>query len=133
MKYLGSCLCGNIKFEIHGTFESFYLCHCKSCQKDTGSAHAANIFSSNAELIWLQGQDKVKTFNYNNSGHIKSFCPNCGSALPNLQMEGELVVTPAGSLDSTLQIKPTGHIYLEEKADWDKELNKVPQFGTLPD
>ncbi|MBB6481781.1 GFA family protein [Spirochaeta isovalerica] len=133
MKYSGSCLCGNIKFEIHGTFESFFFCHCKSCRKDTGSAHGANLFSSRAELKWLKGEKEVKTFDYENSGHIKSFCPNCGSALPNLQMENKLVVVPAGSLDSDVDIKPTGHIYLEEKANWDENLERVPQFQTLPE
>ena len=42
--YSGSCLCGEIRFEIEGEFELFYLCHCEYCRKDTGSAHAANLF-----------------------------------------------------------------------------------------
>jgi len=40
----GSCLCKKINFEIEGEFDSFYLCHCGRCRKDTGSAHAANFF-----------------------------------------------------------------------------------------
>ena len=133
MKYKGSCLCGNITFEINGTFENFFFCHCKSCRKDTGSAHAANLFSTNAELKWITGEKEVKTFNYKDSGHIKSFCPNCGSALPNLQMNDTLVVVPAGSLDADIEIIPTGHIYLNEKANWDKDLELVPHYDTLPE
>ncbi|MCI3132528.1 GFA family protein [Phenylobacterium aquaticum] len=53
----GSCLCGGIAFEISGPFEAFFLCHCSRCRKDTGSAHAANLFSSTAKLTWLSGQD----------------------------------------------------------------------------
>ncbi|MFN3455173.1 MAG: GFA family protein, partial [Pseudobdellovibrio sp.] len=45
--YLGSCLCGQVEFKIQGVLESFFLCHCKYCQKDTGSAHSANLFSTN--------------------------------------------------------------------------------------
>ncbi|WP_027398457.1 GFA family protein [Anaerovorax odorimutans] len=130
MKYKGSCLCGEITFEIEGEFESFYLCHCERCQKDTGSAHAANLFSSKAKLKWLSGKNKVKTFNFD--GHIKSFCPNCGSALPNFQFDGKLLVVPAGSLDSDIYLRPQGHIYFANKANWDKELEKVPQFDQLP-
>jgi hypothetical protein len=132
VKYTGSCLCGNIQFEIHGTFEKFFLCHCKSCRKDTGSAHAANLFSADAQLKWLKGEHEVKTFNYNNSGHIKSFCPECGSTLPNLQMNTKMLVVPAGSLDSNIEITPTAHIYMEEKANWDANLEKVPKYDTLP-
>ena len=132
LKYSGSCLCGKIQFEINGTFENFFFCHCKSCRKDTGSAHAANLFSSDANLKWLKGENEVKTFNFNNSGHIKSFCPNCGSALPNLQMNNKMVVVPAGSLDSNIEILPTAHIFMKEKANLDDRLEKVPKYQTIP-
>ena len=132
MNYFGSCLCGKIKYELIGKFDSFFFCHCKSCRKDTGSAHASNLFSSTAKLNWLSGETEVKTFDFNNSGHIKSFCPNCGSALPNIQMDGKMIVVPAGSLDSDIDVEPTGHIYLSEKANWDEGLERFPHFDTLP-
>lgn len=133
MKHSGSCLCGSIKYEITGDFENFFFCHCKYCRKDTGSAHAANLFSSTATLKWVKGEEKVQAYNHNNSGHIKSFCPICSSALPNLQMEGKLLVVPAGSLDTDIKIIPTGHIYLNEKANWDHNLEKIPHFQELPE
>lgn len=132
MIYTGSCLCGEVTFEIEGDFENFYLCHCERCRKDTGSAHAANLFSSTAKLRWLSGKEKSKTFNFRSEGHIKSFCTNCGSALPNIQMDGELLVVPAGSIDSNINIKPQGHIYYASKANWDTELEEVPKFEELP-
>jgi hypothetical protein len=132
MKYLGSCLCGEVTYEIEGDFENFYLCHCERCRKDTGSAYAANLFSSTAKLRWLSGQEKSKTFNFRSEGHIKSFCTNCGSALPNIQMNGKLLVVPAGSIDSDINIRPQGHIYYASKANWDTELEKVPKFEELP-
>lgn len=131
MKYLGSCLCGEIKFEIEGEFENFFLCHCERCRKDTGSAHAANLFSSTAKLKWLTGEVKVKTFNYNSEGHIKSFCSNCGSALPNIQFEGKLLVVPAGSIDIDINMKPQGHIFCANKANWDNDLEHLPKFQEL--
>ncbi|MCD4713498.1 MAG: GFA family protein [Clostridiales bacterium] len=132
MKYLGSCLCGEVTFEIEGNFDNFYLCHCERCRKDTGSAHAANLFSSTAKLKWLSGQEKSKTFNFRSEGHIKSFCTICGSALPNIQMDGKLLVVPAGSIDSDIDIKPQGHIYYANKANWDTELEKVSKYKELP-
>jgi hypothetical protein len=61
-EYSGSCLCEQIKYEVEGSFESFFLCHCKYCQKDTGSAHSANLFSATAKLKWILGEDKIKKF-----------------------------------------------------------------------
>ncbi|WP_417502151.1 GFA family protein [Marinobacter sp.] len=60
--YVGSCLCGTVNFEIKGSFDSFYLCHCQRCQKDTGSAHAANLFSQSAKLVWRSGAEAVTSY-----------------------------------------------------------------------
>jgi len=131
-KNIGSCLCKKINFEIEGDFESFYLCHCNRCQKDTGSAHAANLFSTTAKLNWISGPENIKTFNLPSTKHIKSFCSTCGSAMPNIQMEGKLLMVPAGSLDESFSMKPTAHIFVSDKASWDENLERVPTFEKLP-
>ncbi len=132
MKYTGSCLCGKVTFEIEGDFEHFYLCHCDRCRKDTGSAHAANLFSATAKLRWKSGEDKVRVFDDRYEGHIKSFCTNCGSALPNIQFDGKLLVVPAGCIDSAFDIRPDGHIYCAHRAKWDHDLGKIPMYDELP-
>ena len=127
----GSCLCGTVKYEIEGDFESFYLCHCRHCQKDTGSAHAANLFSQSAELTWLAGADAVTSFTLPGTRHNKSFCKLCGSALPDTQIAGLLVV-PAGGLDTEISLSPTAHIFLSSKAAWEEASAGVPEFEGLP-
>ncbi len=129
----GSCLCGAVHFEIRGDFERFYLCHCQHCQKDTGAAHAANLFSTSATLHWLSGEDLVKSFTVTGSRHMKSFCSTCGSALPSRQQEGQLLVVPAGSLDSELSIRPLAHLFVASKAQWEQGLTDIPQFEKLPE
>jgi hypothetical protein len=131
--YSGSCLCGQVKFQIEGEFQNFYLCHCKHCQKDTGSAHAANLFSTTAKLLWLQGDDKVKIFNLPGTRHVKSFCLECSSAMPNLQMDGQLLVVPAGSLDQVIEKRPQAHLFCSSKASWDNDLDLIKQFNTFPE
>jgi hypothetical protein len=129
-RHHGSCLCGDVRFEIEGNFEAFYLCHCEYCQKDTGSAHAANLFSSSARLLWISGEDKVKSFRLPSTRHSKGFCITCGSALPNLQ--GDLLEVPAGSLDSTLAMRPNAHLFIMSKAQWDQDLESVPMMEKFP-
>lgn len=131
-KYSGSCLCGEVRFEIEGTFERFYLCHCEYCRKDTGSAHAANLFSSTARLKWVSGEDKVRLFNLPSTRHTKCFCSICGSALPCMQMNGELLAVPAGSLDSDVSVRPNAHIFVSSKAGWDEALDEIPMIAKLP-
>ena len=132
IRYAGSCLCGEVRFEIEGEFERFYLCHCEYCRKDTGSAHAANLFSSAAALHWVSGEDKVRQFNLPATRHNKCFCSTCGSALPMMQMNGQLLVVPAGSLDSEVLIRPNAHIFVSSKARWDDSLEKVPTAERFP-
>jgi hypothetical protein len=128
----GSCLCGTVKFEIEGSFDSFYLCHCQYCQKDTGSAHAANLFSQSATLRWLSGADAVQQFTLAGTRHSRSFCQLCGSALPGIQAFGLLVV-PAGSLDTDVVMLPTAHLFMSSKAPWDDDLGGLPAFDGLPE
>jgi hypothetical protein len=132
MKHSGSCLCGAVKYEAVGNIEHFYLCHCKYCQKDTGSAHAANLFIPEGKLKWLEGEKHVRRFELEKSGHIKAFCSICGSALPNEQMDGALIVIPAGSLDSDILKRPDAHIFVSSSATWDTSLEKVRRFDELP-
>ena len=130
--YSGSCLCGAVHFEIAGEFESFFLCHCEYCRKDTGSAHAANLFSSTATLKWTAGEERVTQFQLPGTLHARSFCSTCGSALPKLQMDGKLLAVPAGSLNDAVRTKPTAHIFVASRASWDHALEKVPAFERLP-
>jgi hypothetical protein len=46
-----------------------------------------------------------------------------------MQMNGQLLVVPAGSLNSEIPIKPDGHIFVSSKACWDEALEKVPAFA----
>ena len=131
-KHSGSCLCGVVRYEVTGNFERFFLCHCKYCQKDTGSAHAANLFSSTATLNWLTGQDKVVTFNLPSTRHSRSFCSVCGSAVPTQQIANGLLVVPAGSLDSNLTNKPNAHLFVSSRASWDHELEQVFCYEGFP-
>lgn len=131
-KHIGSCLCGRIKFEVKGNFETFYMCHCKHCQKDTGSAYAANLFSTSAKLTWLCDTDDIKTFNLPSTRHTRSFCAHCGSAVASLQMEGALLVVPAGSFDTEIEISPTAHIFCASKACWEDKSQNLQRFDKYP-
>lgn len=132
MKRSGLCQCGKVNFEVVGEFESFFLCHCKYCQKDTGSAFAANLFSTKSTIKWLHGKELIRTFNIPNTRHVKSFCGNCGSALPSIQDEGKLLVVPAGCLEEAIDLRPNAHLFTDSKAAWEDNLDSLPEFAGLP-
>lgn len=126
----GSCLCSAVTFEVSGKIDAFFLCHCSRCRKDTGSAHASNLFAADATLTWLTGGNQVRTFRLPDTRHAKSFCSVCGSALPTVEANG--VTIPAGSLDDIVAIRPDAHIFGASRAAWDYDLDDVPVHDGLP-
>lgn len=131
-KHSGGCLCGAVRYELEGPFEHFFLCHCSRCRKDSGSAHAANLFSTSARLSWLSGAEMVRGFTLPGTRHTKAFCATCGSALPSEQMDGALLVVPAGSLDTPPGLRPNAHISMASRAVWDDHLEDLPKLDGLP-
>ena len=133
MNAQGSCLCNQVRFELEGEFKNFYLCHCEYCQKGSGSAHASNLFASPGWLTWLAGESQVKTFSLPDTRHKRSFCSNCGSALPTVLKEGRLVMVPAGCLDTPLATKPTAHLFVSSQAGWEESMREAPRYEGYPD
>lgn len=131
MTIKGSCLCGDVTFEIRAEFKNFYLCHCAHCQKDTGSAYAANLFTGKEALVWLTGEDKVKMFKLTPTRHSKSFCCQCGSAVPNTA--NGFCSVPAGSLDSQISRTPDAHIFTASQADWESGLEALKSYARFPE
>lgn len=132
IKTTGSCLCGAVRFELEGEFEHFFICHCSYCRKDTGSAHAANLFTRTDALRWISGKDNITTFNLAPTRHVKSFCKTCGSAVPNTTMGGDICIVPAGSLDDNVARKPDAHIFTASQASWEEALASIQRFEELP-
>jgi len=130
-QHTGSCLCGQVQYEVAGTFDRFYLCHCARCRKDTGSAHAANLFSAAGRLTWSSGEGLVRAFLLPGTRHARSFCTVCGSALPYIRPDG--IVVPAGSLDTDVDRIPDGRIFTASRASWDRDLDSVTGYDSLPE
>ena len=85
-------------FEIRGTALCFAYCHCKSCQKSSGSAHVSNIGLPKENLTWLAGQELIQVYTdeINNPGFRRSFCRNCGCFVPKISRNGQMVRGPSG-------------------------------------
>ena len=100
--------------------------------KIRGQRTPQTYFSGTAALKWLSGQDKVTQFTLPSTQHSRSFCSICGSALPSLQMNGSLLVVPAGSLNGDISIRPNAHIFVSSRAPWDQALESIPSVPGQP-
>jgi hypothetical protein len=119
MSVRGSCLCGNVVFEIDTPFDRFVNCHCSRCRKATGTAHASNAMVKAGALRWLRGQDFVARYDLPTArSFATSFCKTCGSPLPHLTRSGRDVIVPAGAFDEPLDVRPDRHFHWSSRANW---------------
>ena len=54
----GSCLCGEITFEVTGQPVRQGNCHCSTCKKATGAAYATIVFFKEDQISQLSGETK---------------------------------------------------------------------------
>ena len=130
----GGCLCGKVRYTISAEPVATALCHCKHCQKHTGSAFAALLaVPSNALNI---DKSSLKFYgDKGDSGHYvkRGFCPECGSGVMS-----EVEVTPglewlrAGSLDDSSWYKPGINIWCASAQHWVTMPEGVPSVPGNP-
>jgi len=129
---VGTCLCGAVTFEVTDRFRQFNICHCKQCQRATGSAHASNLFVDPEAFRWRQGEDRVKRFDVPGRAISNAFCVECGSGLPYLSRAGKLIVVPAGTLDVAAGTWPAmRHIFWVERANWYDDVAGAEKFDAF--
>ena len=114
----GGCLCGAVRYRVNNKFSHFFLCHCKQCQQFTGSAFAANIFTSPENIQWLTDNDKISCYEHPSREFSKAFCSACGCALPFINQSGKSLIIPAGSLFDKVENIPEANIFVNEQAHW---------------
>ena len=132
-KAIGSCLCGEVSYEITGNLGIFQYCHCSRCRKFTGSAHAANIIVAPDQFRWLKGDQSVGRYEIAKANHFAtSFCKKCGSSLPWMAKSGKTFVIPAGTLDEHPGIEPMQNIFCGSKPDWYIEASTLLQHDEFP-
>ena len=130
----GSCLCGEVTYQLDGNLGIFQYCHCSRCRKFTGSAHAANILVKPEQFSWLSGSQQIGTFIPEETKHFTTaFCKKCGSSLPWLAKSGKAMVIPAGTLDSHPGIEPQQNVFRASAADWYQPAKDLPEWDCLPE
>jgi hypothetical protein len=128
----GSCLCGQVRFEIDGALTPIQYCHATRCRKATSPAFAPEVAAKASHLRWVRGQELVTVFEApllrEPPPYRHAFCRVCGSPLP-VALEGtDLVVLHAGILDGELETRPFRHVFVGQSPVWHTIADALPQF-----
>lgn len=124
----GSCLCGKIQYSIDGELSDFGYCHCKSCRKASGSAHAANAGVERKNFTLRDPEGMLREYE-SSPGKLRAFCTNCGSPLyAYLRDTSDLIRIRLGSLDTPFHKHAKAHTFVSDKAEWEIIYDDLPQF-----
>lgn len=124
----GGCLCGAIRFEIEGELAPIQVCHCGQCRKAQGVAFVTNIPVTAERFRYTSDTGTLREFE-SSPGKLRVFCGHCGSPIMSRRPADPAVVrVRAGSLDGTLDTRPSLHIYAGSKANWWRIDDGLPHF-----
>lgn len=127
----GTCLCGQVEFELVGAIPKLYQCHCSLCRKQGGSTSNTATIVAAQDFRWLAGQDHISSW-VKATGFRSDFCSKCGSPVPNPLRDSPYFWVPAGLLDNDAKLEIAAHIFVASKAPWDKIASTGLQFETMP-
>lgn len=129
----GSCLCGDIKFEVRTPIRSVHNCHCSRCRKARAAAHTTNGFTALDGVVFLQGENKLKTYKLSSARFFTQvFCSRCGSGMPRLDADRAIAIIPFGSLDDDPGRGADDHIFTGSMACWYTIADDLPVFKEAP-
>jgi hypothetical protein len=126
----GGCLCGAVRYTSNSAPEFVGVCHCRDCQRYTGSAFAIMV---SLPKTALQIRGTVKTFSkLGDSGKpiLRHFCPECGSSIADepSRRPGAIILN-AGTLDDPSSVMPTLEIYCDRALPWVQLAGGMQRFA----
>jgi hypothetical protein len=137
----GGCACGAIRYTCTADPLFSLNCHCRDCQRESGSGFIPVLAVPRAAFAVTRGSPSFFTLTAD-SGHptTRAFCATCGSPLFGLPGSApEIVTIRAGSLDDPGAFRPSQDIFTASAQPWDHmspallKARKLPEAPSAPD
>ena len=132
----GGCTCGSVRYRMHSRPMFVHCCHCRWCQRETGSAFVLNALIEADRVELLEDDvEVVHTPSESGKGQQISRCPKCHVAVwSNYAGAGGLVhFVRVGTLDDPDLFPPDVHIFTESKQPWVQLPPDTPVFARYYD
>jgi len=117
----GGCTCRHVRYRMTSKPMFVHCCHCRWCQRETGTAFALNAMIEADRVELLSGEvEVVNTPSNSGKGQKYSRCPKCRIALwSNYAGSGDAVrFVRVGTLDEPDLLPPDIHIFTMSKQPW---------------
>ncbi|MBV8682266.1 MAG: GFA family protein [Caulobacteraceae bacterium] len=126
----GGCACGAIRFELLAAPMFTHCCHCRDCQRQTGSAFVLNALIETDRIALLQGEPRPFPMpTPSGFPHDIYRCADCGTALwSDYGGRTGLRFVRVGALDEPELVPPDVHIFTRSKLPWIGLPPETPAF-----
>ena len=129
-KLEGGCACGALRYRLQSEPMFVNCCHCRNCQRQTGSAFVINAVVETDRVTVVRGTSarfSVPTDSGKPHGIYR--CPECGTAVwSEYGGISALRFVRVGTLDDPSVLAPGAHIYVRSKLPWVRLPDGVPHF-----
>ena len=130
----GGCACGAIRYKLTASPLIVHACHCRDCQRVTGSAFVVNIW---IERKFVETDSPApKSFRLaggSGNPHDVFFCSECGVYVWSRYhgAPGDFLFVRAGTLDNPDAVTPDVHIFTRSKLHWLNLPADAPAFESF--
>jgi len=117
----GGCTCRRVRYRLLTQPMFVHCCHCRWCQRETGTAFALNALIEADRVLLLEGNvEVINTPSNSGKGQKISRCPQCRVAVwSNYAGAGDAIhFVRVGSLDNPDLLPPDIHIYTASRQPW---------------
>jgi hypothetical protein len=117
----GGCTCGKVRYRLSSDPMVVHCCHCRSCQRESGTAFALNAVIE-ADRVELLGDapERIETPSDSGKGQAVLRCPHCKVAVwSHYAGAGDKACfIRVGALDDPSLCPPDAHIFTRSKQGW---------------
>jgi hypothetical protein len=134
-KLEGGCACGAVRYALESAPMFVHCCHCRDCQRQTGSAFVLNALIETASVT-VSGAEPARSEMPTGSGrpHGVYRCARCGTAVwSEYGGIAALRFVRVGTLDRPDALTPDVHIYTRSRLPWVVLPAGVPAFDAYYD
>ena len=117
--YDGGCTCRQVRYRMTSNPLIVHCCHCRWCQRETGSAFAINAMIEADRVAVLTGEvEIIDTPSHSGNGQRISRCPKCHVAVWSNYSSDAIHCMRVGTLDEPDRLPPDIHIFTASRQPW---------------
>ena len=131
----GGCACGTVRYRLGSAPMFVHCCHCRDCQRQTGSAFVINALIETDRITLLSADpEPVEVPTDSGRPHHIHRCRTCRTALwSDYGSRPALRFVRVGTLDDPATLPPDVHIFTRSKLPWVQLPEAVPAFEVYYD